>query len=447
MASVSGAPALLLRVGVLRSAAEARVTAVLLDEASRVTLRREMLAVPVSSDRAAEVDAIVRRLAAFVRTSAGSLYQDLRLRAFGFDEKTLELVRSAVADRERADSLARAGATAAALANLRIADSLLARAEAEAPEWNEPTLQRAETSLGRMWAHLQAGAMPDAHAVLDAGLGHAARALGRAPDDVAALEIDAVLRHWIWRTAGSDLALLHVPRALERDLRGVVERDPTRARAWNLLSALLLSRGAFGEALWAAERAHAADTYLEHASDNLARLFVTSLEAADTAAARHWCDELGQRHPRQAIVAYCQLMQVAWSPVTVADVVRGWEAIDALQPNARESPPWPPRLQSLMGVILAKGNLADSARSVLRRAKNAGPADPELLPLLAWGALALNDRDSAASLLHAYIAPRRTARGGVLASSRFAPIRNYERLQALLLPPSERTYARAATGE
>ena len=45
------------------------------------------------------------------------------------------------------------------------------------------------------------------------------------------------------------------------------------------------------------------------------------------------------------------------------------------------------------------------------------------------------------------IAHTAAARAGVLASSRFATIRNYERLQALLLPPSERTYARAATGK
>ncbi len=176
----------------------------------------------------------------------------------------------------------------------------------------------------------------------------------------------------------------------------------------------------------------------------MARLFLTSLEASDTAGARRWCDELGQRHSQQAAAGYCDLMLLAWSPTASRDdVVRGWAEIDALSPAVRSSP-WGPRLSALMVVLLARAGLADSARSVHARAQQARE-DPELLPMLAWGALELGARDSAASLLEAYIAPRRSARAGVLASTRFAAIRNYERLQALLVA-TERSYARAATG-
>jgi DNA-binding SARP family transcriptional activator len=438
-------PHLVLRAGLLQSADSVRVTALLLDGRSRVAVDRAFVVTPIDQSIAL-VDEIAGWLARFARTGAGAWLKERRWRAGDPRGRAFGLLRTALQDREQADSLRRAGAVVPALASYRMADSLLATAEAAAPGWSEPALQRAETALHLSWLHLLS-APPDlrgSRASLAAGLRHAGRAVAKS-EDAAALEMRAELGYLLWRTTPADsypAAAAALP-GIERDLRRAVAADETRTRAWVMLAGLLFSRGDFGEARWAAENAHAADAFLEHTLKVAGILFSTALEAGDRPAARSWCDYLRARGPAENVGAFCELMLLAtFGRDGRADVERGWAAVRALPHGVRSSPPWTYRHDLLMAVLLARAGAADSAAAMLERGAARISADPESAQLLAWGLLELGQADSAAAVLERYVSPRLHARIGVLHSERFRELRHHPRI-ARLLQRGERGKQRA----
>lgn len=412
--------ALIVRAGLLRSQGGFRITALLVDARSGATIVRDTASYS-ASDEADAVGELASWLAAFVRRQAGAWVAEGEMRTPGVNERALNLVQSAVTDRQRADSLVRIGSTEAAVGIYDIVDSLLAQAEVKAPAWTEAIIQRAETSLSQMWLALLSTA-PDttsARLAIAEGLGHTARAVAIDDEDPVVLEMDAMLRYWRWEILPRDSAAETLELEIESDFRRVLERDPTRVRAWTYLSALLQSRGEFAEARWAAERAYLADIYLEGTGNIAARLFQTGLETGDLPAARRWCDLLGQLYPEKPVQIDCELTLNAWQPDLGPNAVdRAWALIGEAGPEAGSSPAWGSRLNILMSVILARANLPDSASAVLARATPV-KSDSELSPLVAWAHLHLGALDSARSLLNRYVSENPRARAGVFLSRRF----------------------------
>lgn len=432
-------PAVILRTDLTRSGDTFRVTALLLDAESRVTVGKGTSEHPVTEDLEA-VDAMSAWLARFARERAGSWLKDRKMYGSGASEATLDLVRSAMADRARADSLIRRGSLDAATTLFGIADSVLVRAEAEAPSWAEPSIQRAETALSEMWVGLLpgGGGAASARAAVSRGLGHADRAVRISPGDLDALSVQATLSHWLWVTTPSDSVDegFEARRTAEGRLRHVVDLDPTRARAWADLSALLQARGAWAEARWAAERAFRADAYLDATGAVTARLFETSLETGDLPAARQWCERLAEQGRGNGLYAYCRLSLLAWNADIGSDQVETLAAILDDQPSdVLNHPIWGPRLDALSAVVLARAGMPDRAQAALD-AGTLRAQDPDFVLLEAWALVHLGQADSARRLLEGYVLERPHNRSGALESRRFRELSLEVELVAGAGPPA-----------
>lgn len=432
-------PAVILRADLALSGDRVRVTALLLDAESLVTIGRGTRELPLTEDLQL-VDAAAAWLARFTRERAGVWMRERQMHGSGATEHTLGLIRSAISDRSRADSLAQVGSVDAATTLLGIADSVLARAESDAPAWAEPSIQRAETALARMWLALRRGGTDDSQVreAVSQGLAHAERALSRAPDDLDAMAIQATLTYWLWRITPADSAELGLERArrAEGQLRALVERDPTRARAWTDLSSVLQARGSFAEARWAAERAFRADAYLDRTGSLTPRLFETALETGDLASARHWCDEMSNRSSDGDVGRYCRLALLAWGPEHGPEQVEAATGIlDGLDGSAATLARWGPQLHALMAVVLARAGDDARAAALLER-RFESPFDGEVAPLRAWALLHMGAPEAARSVLEAYIAERPHTRAGLAESRRFRELQPMTDFAMELQPPS-----------
>lgn len=410
----------ILRAGLLNSSGPVRLSVVLLDRESRATIGHALITHAGVDDR---VESMAEQVATFVDREIASALERERLQRGAPSQHALALVREAIRDRAAIDSLRQAGAVEAAVLRLHKADSILSTAQERAPGWPEPTVQRAENQLELMWLVLLTGAgREEAHAALRRVHAHAADLIRSDGENVAALELRAVANYWLWRTGTwqSEAPPEELSRAIEADLRLVVERKPTSGRGWNLLSAMLFSRGEFAEAYWAAERAYRADIYGEYAADIAARLFAAALESKHKEGAAYWCNEIGRRHRRDPGYAYCRMVLLASGP---ADEAHASVADAQSVLDERVASPWKARLEMLYAGILARAGESEQALLTIERARAAASSDPELAPLEAWARLRLNDMDKAERLLSRYVAARPHTRTGVLRSYRFADLR------------------------
>jgi DNA-binding SARP family transcriptional activator/tetratricopeptide (TPR) repeat protein len=417
-------PMFVLRGGLIRVDSTLRMTAMLLDGASGATLERFTVERHVRDATSAELAEVLARR---VRREIGRIADDRERGAAARSPHALSLVRAALRDIEAGDSLRTAGALDAAAFSFQSADSQLEVAQSVAPRWTEPSVQRAELAYRRMWLHLRPPAvdMTAAGRELAAGVGHADAALAISRDDPAALELRGLLNYWRWRLrSGSEAEYEDARRRAEADLLRATALDGTRGRAWSMLSGLHQSQGNFAAAHFAARRAHRADPYLENAVETITRLFTTSLEIGDQAAARRWCEELGSRNPNSWLPHYCMLEQMAWygpAENVTTDSIR--QLID----SAAEAPGGGHGLagfEMLGAVILARMESPNALEAIDGARQLARPGDAHLLVLEAWARLAIGDSPRAAELLRqaADMDPR-TARP-LLASRRFESLRN-----------------------
>jgi hypothetical protein len=267
---------------------------------------------------------------------------------------------------------------------------------------------------------------------------HAEQALRLVPSDPRALELRGVLRNrstnFVLSADGldSDSVIL-----AERDLQSAVAKDSTRAKAWAELSSIHLSRGHLPQAKFAAEQAYAADSYLDEVYEVLDRLFLTSFELGDDAAARRWCDETRRRVQQSELYARCALTLFAWTEAAKPDPDAAWriveiterDALPQMRADVRQ------RLESLVAAVLARAGMADSARAVIERARPGTMMNPEILHLEAAAWTLLKEPSRAIRLLAEYqrLVPSTTANG--LISRRFQSLRGEPGYQSLIAAP------------
>jgi DNA-binding SARP family transcriptional activator/TolB-like protein len=421
-----------LRGSVMRSGDLVRVTTMLVDGASGVTMDRittEQVMDP--SGAVSSTAQLAEHMARRIRREVGRAVGEVERGASTRNTTALALVRGAVRDMEAADSLRRAGAPSASHVALAAADSQLAQAHHAARRWAEPAVQRAEVAYRQMWLSLLSPgivtvSVPD---LLRTGLTHTTTALAVAPNDPAAHELAGLLNYWTWRMEAGESHADNV-RALERaeeHLTRATQMDAGRARAWSILSTLLESRGEFAAAKLTAGRAFRADAYLENTTETLLRLFTTSLEVGDMGSAEAWCGEISRRELVAWLPQYCRLELMAWrepdASVTADSIVRLIDAAVAASPGAT---PIHARIRMMGAVVLAQAGSAEAipAMERARAAAVAGAAPAaDLLALEAWAHLALGDAQSAASLLERAEAADRRGSQAILKSQRFAALR------------------------
>ncbi len=295
------------------------------------------------------------------------------------------------------------------------ADSLLAEAEREDPAWARPPNLRAH--LARRWAQLSAADPLEAAEWIEQGFGHVERSLALDPTNAEAFETRGMLRYLKWAlslesdpTAADDLL-----RTAEEDLNASVRYDPTRANSWNVLSIIHSEKPNLIDAKIAARRAYEEDAYLRAADQVLWRLYTTSYDLEQFPDAVQYCAEGRRRFPEDPQFLECELWLLA-SRAQEPDVDRAWEILSRFEelspPQSRERDRL--RGQILVGGVLARAGLADSANSVFLTARTGPDVDPteELLGIEAVFRIQMGDEDEAIRLIKIYLTASPEHRAG-----------------------------------
>lgn len=357
-------------------------------------------------------DEIAGQVALFLRETIG---EEVRLVA---DADRAENVDAWVLVQRAAELESEAGRLAAledaegAVRRLASADSVLAHAEDQAPEWSVPPARRGWLAYGRARrGGFDRSAIP---ALLEQGRAHAERALAIDPQDADALELRATINYWSYLlnlTSGPGEAERLLEQA-EADFHAATAADPTQASAYSSLSHLMMNQGQTAQAKLAAEQSYEADPWLINANLTLLRLFQTSLDLQDEREARSWCNEGARRFPNDYRFVACRVWLLAL-PTTTPDSVAArlddaWmqcEAVVELSPSSLRDFNRS-HCRMLIAMALFRAELPDSARAVAERARVGPDIDPirELAWLEAIVLTWLGDHEAAVDRLSLYLA-------------------------------------------
>jgi serine/threonine protein kinase/tetratricopeptide (TPR) repeat protein len=345
------------------------------------------------------------------------LRDEIRLRALRTgtqNPNAWSLVQRAERMRKDADASDQGGNTVGAARQLLAADTLLTQAEGLDPKWGEPIVLRGKIA-GRQERMTKDPA--EAAKWLDIGLADADRALAIDSRDSDALELRATLhvRQFLRGLVPDKRKVDDLLRDAEKDLRSAIAVNPTQASALNLLSGIKHQEQDPVEANNLAQRAYEADAYLTAAPEILWRLYATSYDLEQFVNALKWCDEAARRFPHHLATARCKLW-VMTSKAVQPDPAEAWRrAADyeaAVAPQDREY--YKREGQMVVGWVLGRAGLPDSARRVLARAHADRTIDPrgELMGYEALVLEQLGDKKQAVDVLQRYLTDHPEHRAG-----------------------------------
>jgi eukaryotic-like serine/threonine-protein kinase len=260
------------------------------------------------------------------------------------------------------------------------ADSLLAMAETEDATWLAPKVQRALVAGER----LPLVDDPEERVrTTAAGIAHAERALAIDPNDAQALAAKGRLQYAHWAVVQATVSTEESQRLLQETkstLQAAVAQDPSLADAYVVLSRVLYRTDGNYEAGLAARRAYEADAYFAYAGEILDRLFWTSYDVSQFGQAAQWCQTAHTRFPDDPRFIECQMwmMTVAGYP---ADVDLAWDLNEQLLAATPDNERDRKRhfSQMIVGGIIARAGLRDSANAVLLGARGDASVDPTKL--------------------------------------------------------------------
>lgn len=324
------------------------------------------------------------------------------------------------------------------------ADSLFAQAERLDPGWIFPRVKRGRLALAM--ANLPAMAPPGTDSLAYFALAPPERRMAwfRRAFDLA----DAAVRHSprsaeAFELRGQARLLLlggraddSLAAAAEKDLRTAVDLRPLAANGWASLAQLLYSEGRFDDAAVAARRAMEADEFFE-TRRTLAVAFSASLYAEQFAEARRWC-ALGQAHYRDdPRFAECELTLLGWTGRGLRDVEQSWRLLNDVEHRDSTGvlrPSWAQR-RLLVGAILARSGMRDSARALLRvveRQEGEEAARRTALPAEAYLLVLLDERADAIGRLDQFLRKVPGMRKQLARHPWFRPLTDHPRFIALV---------------
>lgn len=332
-----------------------------------------------------------------------------------------------------ARELATAGDTGAARRLYLQADSLLRTAEAEDPDWPAPTVQRGWVAWGG--ARLAGSARTDLDpGWLRRGIRHANRALREDPGHAGALELRGVLRYQLsYVVPGAEGTELL--EAAEADLREAVTTGPDRARAWIMLADLLRSRGRLREALVAARRSREADPYLGNDRRFFWLAAQMALDLQDFDEARRLLDRGARWYPGEPALANLHLLLLASTATSSVQVDSAWAVEEQLRSVIGSTG------KLLVGAVLARLGMGDSARAVVRRATEGGTRSPYDHYYGAYARLQLGDTAAALNLLERHLEALPQQKAYIATEFWWDPLHGDPRFEALVSensPPGAR---------
>jgi tetratricopeptide (TPR) repeat protein len=381
------------------------VTARLVDGVSGADIQRMSFDHPAGNLLALR-DSLSADVSASLRQRLGEEVRLRERRAETSSSEAWSLVQRAERLRKDAEEQIAEDDIDAAFATLETADSVLAMAESLDSNWPEASLLRGQIAYreGRVdldnWGKWSAVAMR-----------HAERALSLAANDARALELKGTIEYVTWlfeRPADPDEANRLLQQAKDR-LEEATRIDPTLASAYSTLSHLYYQVEDVPSVVLTARRAYEEDAYLEYADAILWRLFNASLDLEQFSQAQRWCQEGARRFPGSYRFASCRLLLLV-TPAQQANVDSAWTLaarVDSLTPQRWHEYEYVDALM-MVGGVLARAGLTDSARNVLARAHAmvTSEIDPEqsLLGHEAYMRTLLGDYDGAVALWKQYAA-------------------------------------------
>jgi TolB-like protein len=367
--------------------------------------RRQTFTLPADQLLSAP-DSVARSVSLILREWLGEEVALARTRAATSNEAAWVAFQRAEKLRKDAEASLAAGADDAR-ALLTRADSLYAEAEAADRRWVDPV-------VGRGWAVYRRARLErseEARWLLDA-LGHAERALALNPGSGAALELRGVIRFRRYELDPNQPEWRSLLFGAKEDLEAAVRADPTLARAYVVLSYVLYQPQIddVPGALLAARTGYERDAYLRGVDDLIERLFWGNLDLENFTEARRWCDTGAQRFPSSPVFVRCQLWLMA-TPAVAADPQRAATLIarlDTLLGSSAAAPYYKAEAQVVLGGILGRAGLPDSAQNVLQRVQRSITfeidPDQELPGRIAYMYTLSGDFDTAIDLLKRYVA-------------------------------------------
>ncbi len=374
---------------------------------------------------------LTQEVAGFLRERLGREIKLRELQAGTQNPKAWLLLNRAEDIRQDALKLFSAGDASASRRMLNTADSLLNIVERIDPEWPEPAVLRGWLAADQIEVSESEPGITLARWV-PAGLRHAERALARRPGYTPALELRGYLRFTDWFY--SDQTEFGGVDAAERDLRAAaVPENPHEARAWSMLSYLLVSKGSLAEANLAARRAYDADAFLEDAPAVLFRLHLTSWMSERWKEAEDWCLQGYRRFPGDWLFTLCRLSLLG-APSNPPNVDSAWHLYAELQslvaPSQRKT--LAPRWRLMVADVLASAGNTDSARRVLQSARQEGAGDQEMDYYEAGVRMRLDEPEAALALLQRYLVASPTSKAFIREDPTFKPLRVNPEFRALV---------------
>jgi len=377
-----------------------RVAVRLVEGQTGVDFERASFEVPATDPLAAR-DSVVTEAARMLRERLGKELRVRQQRGTAPSGAAWALLQRGEHARKQAEDLVLQGDGEQAFARFRAADSLLAVAEAGHAGWVDPVVLRGQIAYRR--SRLSSD-LDSALAAIAAAVGHANRALAIDPNDARARELRGTAQYWHWilGVTADPKEANALLQAAQTDLETAVRVDPGLASAHSTLSHLYYQTGSVVSALLEARNAYEADAFLSTAPEVLWRLFLGSYDLEQMTQARTWCGEGARRFPDDYRFAECRLWALTLPGVT-PDVAEAWRLAEEATQRAPDSRREYERHRAMIivGAVLARAGLPDSARAVLLRARAGADVDPQReLPFVeAYVRTLLGDDDEAVALL------------------------------------------------
>ncbi len=272
--------------------------------------------------------------------------------------------------------------------------------------WTQPVVLRGRIAYESLPL---AESVDEAVGFLELAVTLADSALDIEPDNADALELRGTARYrrWLSRFDSDSDVLDRLLEGARADLEQAVKLEPDRASAYSTLSHLYYQVGEPALAVIAAQRAYEEDAFLAVADGVLWRLYSASYDLEAYGQAQAWCDEGHRRFPDNFRFVQCRLFLMTM-PSAQVDVDRAWSLYSELVPLLPEGQKTylAALARTVVGGIIGRAGLADSANAVLTAARLTPTQDPEaeLTSVEAAMRALMGDTEGSIGLLRRYVA-------------------------------------------